>query len=121
MAFCRLLNFTEVPLEHCNLIDKVEKRVCRSHIPCLFKLFEEVGECKGTCGMNGTRDVQLTCRESVTQRSMNLSFCGVQLKANSTQSCVVPVCNTTKAIQDFEWRTGQWSRVSAVKKKKKNS
>jgi hypothetical protein len=113
-VFCRLLNFTEVSLEQCGLNDRIEKRTCRSHKPCFFKLAEEPGLCKGTCGMNGTRDVMMTCRETTTQRVMNLSDCGI-LYQNQTKSCLVQTCTTVKVIPNFEWKTGVWSRVSSAK------
>ena len=36
-SICRLLNFTEVPLDICDLKDKVESRPCTSNKTCSFK------------------------------------------------------------------------------------
>jgi hypothetical protein len=92
-SICRLLNYTEVPLDLCNLKDRVESRPCKSNKSCSFKLHEQPGECKGPCGTNGLRDVELSCLEATTQRPMNLSFCGIANESKRVQSCIVTACN----------------------------
>lgn len=113
-AICRLeSNGTEVPIQYCNVTSSIQRVYCITNASCTYKLNEEWSSCSADCGSIGVQKTQLVCREAVTQRTFNLTNCGMIANIqNSTFNSTVRKCTKSCNATHFEWRYTSWSTVS---------
>jgi hypothetical protein len=116
LVTCRLKdkNTTQVGLKLCNLTSGRETRTCSSNIVCPYKLNEEWSVCEGVCGQVGSTQSMHVCRDVKTRKKVNVELCGIsngqQLKTRNA-TCT-PSNSTCLRTKQFEWKVGNWDRVS---------